>query len=188
MGILLKTFSVIAAAGVFVAFSLINSQFLTREDFRPHEARVCIAEGHVLSDTRRPKRFTTQQYFMTQAEMVERLHVTVDALKGPQTLAEWIGRLAEAVESLTLTTGAQQWQSGQLRAELAAVLDAAGERASAVTLSLADLRGLLADRCHAADIDMRQEPHTGAQLYVRSDRAERTDLDVICQSGAVGHA
>ena len=80
------------------------------------------------------------------AELVERLHVAVDALQGPQTLAEWIGRLAEAVESVTLTTGSEQWQAGQLRAELAAVLDAAGVRAASVTLSLGDLRVLLADR------------------------------------------
>jgi exodeoxyribonuclease V gamma subunit len=80
------------------------------------------------------------------AELVERLHVAVDALQGPQTLAEWISRLSEAVESLTFTTGSEQWQAGQLRAELASVLDAAGARASAVTLTLADLRVLLADR------------------------------------------
>ncbi len=80
------------------------------------------------------------------AELVERLHAATDALQGPQTLAEWIGRLSEAVESLTLTTGSEQWQAGQLRAELAAVLDAAGERADVVTLSLGDLRVLLADR------------------------------------------
>jgi DNA polymerase-3 subunit alpha len=44
-------------------------QFLRREDFRAHEARVCIADGHVLADPRRPKRFTPEQYFKTQAEM-----------------------------------------------------------------------------------------------------------------------
>ncbi len=80
------------------------------------------------------------------AELVERLHVATHALQGPQTLTEWISRLSEAVESLTLTLGSEQWQAGQLRAELAAVLDAAGERAAAVTLTLADLRILLADR------------------------------------------
>ena len=41
-------------------------------DFRAHEARVCIAEGHVLADPRRPKRFTPDQYFKTQAEMARR--------------------------------------------------------------------------------------------------------------------
>ncbi len=44
-------------------------QFLRREEFRAHEARVCIAEGHVLADPRRPRRFTSDQYFKTQAEM-----------------------------------------------------------------------------------------------------------------------
>jgi len=46
-------------------------QFLKREDFVAHEARVCIAEGHVLSDQRRPRHFTEEQYFKSQAEMAE---------------------------------------------------------------------------------------------------------------------
>ncbi len=44
-------------------------QFLKREDFKAHEARVCIAQGYTLADTRRPKLFTDEQYFKTQAEM-----------------------------------------------------------------------------------------------------------------------
>ena len=44
-------------------------QFLTPEEYKAHEARVCIAEGYVLGDRRRPKNFTEQQYFKTQAEM-----------------------------------------------------------------------------------------------------------------------
>jgi DNA polymerase-3 subunit alpha len=63
-------------------------QFLTREDFRPHEARVCIAEGHVLSDSRRPKRFTTQQYFTTQAEMAERFADLPEALANSVAIAQ----------------------------------------------------------------------------------------------------
>ncbi|MBT9460026.1 MAG: PHP domain-containing protein, partial [Rugosibacter sp.] len=46
-------------------------QFLDEDDFKAHEARVCIAEGYVLGDKRRPKNFSPQQYFKTQAEMVE---------------------------------------------------------------------------------------------------------------------
>ena len=80
------------------------------------------------------------------AELVERLHGAVDALRGSQPLAAWISRLAEVVESLTLTTGSDQWQAAQLRTELSRVLEAAGERAEVVTLSLGDLRTLLADR------------------------------------------
>lgn len=44
-------------------------QFMAQEDFLAHEARVCIAEGYTLGDTRRPKPFTDAQYFKTQAEM-----------------------------------------------------------------------------------------------------------------------
>ncbi|HTP95635.1 MAG TPA: DNA polymerase III subunit alpha [Burkholderiales bacterium] len=46
-------------------------QFLARTDFKAHEARVCIAEGHVLGDQRRPKLFTAEQYFKSQAEMAQ---------------------------------------------------------------------------------------------------------------------
>ena len=44
-------------------------QFLAPDDFQAHEARVCIAEGQILSDTRRVRRFTPAQHFMTQAQM-----------------------------------------------------------------------------------------------------------------------
>jgi len=46
-------------------------QFLRPEDFTAHEARVCIAEGHVLGDQRRPRSFTPKNYFLSQAEMAE---------------------------------------------------------------------------------------------------------------------
>ncbi|MFN4065270.1 MAG: PHP domain-containing protein, partial [Parazoarcus communis] len=42
-------------------------QFLTRDDFKAHEARVCIAQGYVLADKRRPRDFTEEQYLKTQA-------------------------------------------------------------------------------------------------------------------------
>lgn len=44
-------------------------QFIEPEDYKAHEARVCIAEGYVLGDRRRPHHYTEQQYFKTQAEM-----------------------------------------------------------------------------------------------------------------------
>ena len=44
-------------------------QFLAPEDFRAHEARVCIAEGYILADQRRPRAFSAGQYFRSQAEM-----------------------------------------------------------------------------------------------------------------------
>ena len=46
-------------------------QFVRPEDFRAHEARVCIAQGFVLGDNRRPREFKPSQYFKTQAQMAE---------------------------------------------------------------------------------------------------------------------
>ncbi len=44
-------------------------QFLDTEDYKAHEARICIAEGYVMADRRRPRLFTEDQYFKTQSEM-----------------------------------------------------------------------------------------------------------------------
>ncbi len=44
-------------------------QFAAPEDFEAHEARVCIAEGEILANPRRVRRFTRDQYFKTTAEM-----------------------------------------------------------------------------------------------------------------------
>ena len=46
-------------------------QFLAPDDFKAHEARVCIAEGYMLGDTRRPRLYTEEQYFKSGEEMVE---------------------------------------------------------------------------------------------------------------------
>ncbi len=44
-------------------------QFATRDDYEAHEARVCIAEGEILGNPRRVRRFTPEQYFKSSAEM-----------------------------------------------------------------------------------------------------------------------
>ncbi|MEZ5536896.1 MAG: DNA polymerase III subunit alpha [Thiolinea sp.] len=46
-------------------------RFVAAEDFYAHEARVCIRDGYVLADKRRPKRYTEQQYLRSPEEMVE---------------------------------------------------------------------------------------------------------------------
>ena len=46
-------------------------QFLRPDEFLAHEARVCISEGYVLSDQRRPRPYTEAQYFRSQDEMQE---------------------------------------------------------------------------------------------------------------------
>lgn len=46
-------------------------QFQSPEEFIAHEARTCIAEGEIMANARRVRRFNEQQYFKSQAEMVE---------------------------------------------------------------------------------------------------------------------
>ncbi|HPU10909.1 MAG TPA: DNA polymerase III subunit alpha, partial [Ottowia sp.] len=46
-------------------------QFATPDDYEAHEARVCIAEGEILGNPRRVRRFTPEQYFKSSAEMAE---------------------------------------------------------------------------------------------------------------------
>ena len=43
--------------------------FIRAEDFEAHEARVCIADGYVLGDNRRPRNYSPEQYFKTAEEM-----------------------------------------------------------------------------------------------------------------------
>lgn len=45
-------------------------RFLNRSDFSAHEVRVCINQGRVLDDARRPKDYTDQQYLRTSDEML----------------------------------------------------------------------------------------------------------------------
>lgn len=62
-------------------------QFLGADDFKAHEARVCIAEGYVLNDKRRARAFTAQQYFKTQAEMAELFADVPEALQNSVEIA-----------------------------------------------------------------------------------------------------
>ncbi|NTV11758.1 MAG: DNA polymerase III subunit alpha, partial [Zoogloea sp.] len=62
-------------------------QFVNREDFKAHEARVCIAQGYVLADKRRPKDFTEEQYFKTQDEMCELFADLPEALENAVEIA-----------------------------------------------------------------------------------------------------
>ena len=44
-------------------------QFLAVDDHEAHDARVCVAEGEMLANPKRIKRFSREQYFKTQAQM-----------------------------------------------------------------------------------------------------------------------
>lgn len=63
-------------------------QFLKQEDFQAHEARVCIAQGYVLADKRRPVEFTDQQYFKSSAEMCALFADVPEALQNSIEIAK----------------------------------------------------------------------------------------------------
>ncbi len=63
-------------------------QFLQADDFRAHEARVCVSQGQILGDQRRKKEFTEQQYFKTQAEMVTLFADYPEALQNSVEIAK----------------------------------------------------------------------------------------------------
>ncbi|NWG31786.1 MAG: DNA polymerase III subunit alpha [Rhodocyclaceae bacterium] len=63
-------------------------QFLDPDDFRAHEARVCIAEGYVMADRRRPRLYHPAQYFKTQDEMAALFSDLPEALQNSVAIAQ----------------------------------------------------------------------------------------------------
>jgi DNA polymerase-3 subunit alpha len=56
-------------------------QFMAETDFRAHEAKTCIADGYVLGDQRRPKLYSSEQYFKDGVQMQELFKDIPSALK-----------------------------------------------------------------------------------------------------------
>ncbi|HEV2614407.1 MAG TPA: DNA polymerase III subunit alpha [Gammaproteobacteria bacterium] len=65
-----------------------NVRFLSEEDFEAHEARVCIHDGYVLNDAKRPKKYTHQQYLRTAEEMVELFADIPEAIENTLEIAK----------------------------------------------------------------------------------------------------
>ena len=63
-------------------------RFLTPDDFEAHEARVCIHDGRVLNDSRRPRRYTTQQYLRSPEEMTELFSDLPEAIENSVEIAK----------------------------------------------------------------------------------------------------
>ena len=63
-------------------------RFLAAHEFDAHEARVCIQDGRTLSDPRRPKLYTAEQYLRTPQEMGELFADLPDALANTVTIAQ----------------------------------------------------------------------------------------------------
>ncbi|MCK9507480.1 MAG: DNA polymerase III subunit alpha [Pigmentiphaga sp.] len=63
-------------------------QFLHQDEFRAHEARVCISEGEQLANPRRVRAFTESQYFLSTEEMQARFQDVPSALANAVAIAQ----------------------------------------------------------------------------------------------------
>ncbi len=62
-------------------------RFLKQDDFGAHEARVCINQGRVLADPKRPREYSDQQYLKTPEEMAALFADLPEALENSVELA-----------------------------------------------------------------------------------------------------
>lgn len=62
-------------------------RFLDAEDYEAHETRVCIHEGRVLGDPRRPRRYSEEQYLRSPEEMAELFSDLPEALENTVEIA-----------------------------------------------------------------------------------------------------
>ena len=62
-------------------------RFIVPEDFEAHEARVCIHEGRTLTDPRRPRTYSAQQYLRTPQEMSELFDDLPEAIENSVEIA-----------------------------------------------------------------------------------------------------
>ncbi|SFV69689.1 DNA polymerase III alpha subunit [hydrothermal vent metagenome] len=69
-----------------VATNAVN--FLVKDDFNAHEARVCISDGNLLDDNSRIKKFTPEQYLKSPNEMSELFKDIPEALENSVQIAK----------------------------------------------------------------------------------------------------
>ena len=79
---------VLAAALDLPVLASNDVRFLKEEDFDAHEARVCINQGRVLADLKRPHEYSKQQYLKTPEEMAELFVDLPEALANSVELAK----------------------------------------------------------------------------------------------------
>jgi len=78
----------LAAALDCPAVATNDVRFLTRADFEAHEARVCIHQGRLLSDPKRPRDYTPEQYLKSAEEMAQLFADLPEALRNSIEIAK----------------------------------------------------------------------------------------------------
>jgi DNA polymerase-3 subunit alpha len=139
-------------------------RFLRREDFEPHEARVCIQEGTLLADASRPRRYNEEQYLRAPGEMAALFADVPEALDNTVELARRLNlvvRLGKpSLPAYPVPAG--QTTEGFLREESARGLDHRIAQMSTV-------------------------PGTPAIDRARYEERLASELTTICQMGFAGY-
>ena len=63
-------------------------RFIDAEQFEAHEAKVCISDGRLLDDPRRPRNYSTEQYLRSAEEMVALFSDIPDAIENTVEIAK----------------------------------------------------------------------------------------------------
>lgn len=117
----------------------------------------------------------------TLAEFLDRLATAINTLSGEQPLTQWITALTDALDALTDTGPTESWQATQARAELAGIVRTAGPYAAEVPLGLTDVRGLLGDRLQGRPT--RANFRTGALTVCTMTPMRSVPHRVVCLLG-----
>ena len=138
--------------------------FLGRDDFDAHEARVCIHEGRVLNDPRRPHNYSDQQFLRTPEQMAELFADIPEALENTVEIARRC--------NLTLTFGEPVLPAFPLPGGVS-VDDHLREES----------RQGLTDRLQTQFGDAPEDPDRFQAYWARLDR----ELGIIIQMGFAGY-
>ena len=146
-------------------------RFLERDDFEAHEARVCIQEGRILADPRRPRSYSGEQYLKSPEEMAALFEDIPEALDNSVEIARRCS-LEATLDSSHLPEfpvpeghDLDEWFAGLSRAGLARRLGA--------SVNGSGTNGTGANG-------------TGRDEAVYRQRLER-ELDIICRMGYPGY-
>ncbi|HWK74317.1 MAG TPA: DNA polymerase III subunit alpha [Povalibacter sp.] len=142
-----------------------NVRFIRRDDFQAHEARVCIHEGWMLDDPKRPRRYSQQQYLKSPQEMAALFRDVPEALLNTVEIARRC--------SLELTLGKSVLPAYPVPSEMTTEDFLRDEAQRGLKLRLERL----AEQPAASRTIPREEYESRLQI----------ELGVICQMGFAGY-
>ena len=161
-------------------------RFLERDDFEAHEARVCIQEGRVLADPRRPRSYSDEQYLKSPVEMAALFEDIPEALDNAVEIARRCS-LEVALDSSHLPEfpvpeghDLDEWFAELSRAGLARRLGASTNGAGSIG------SGSIGPGSTGPGSTVPCSTGSGLDVEAYRQRLE-LELDIICRMGYPGY-